>query len=202
MNTAEGGADAAGYLVHLYDELPLRRAELAAFLSHWAALERVGLVPAGMPDSEDGPNLQPQCRMVVFSIGSLALDRSPALGHMLGLTEQHQEIPTVVLAEAGGARDAAVAFQAGASGYIPASIEPEIALRALSFILHGGHFFPPTALQTPRAARRGGGDDGGSRLGSSVFVRFYRLRTDRRRALGAKGAAAGRRAFIPPVPQA
>ncbi len=143
MHTAEGNAGSTGHLVLVHDDMPMRRAELTAFLSHWAALERVGLMAAGMPGAEDPPELHPQCLMVLFSIGSVALERSPALHQVLALAEQHQQIPAVILAEAGSARDAATAFQAGAKGYIPASIEPEVALRALSFILHGGHFFRP-----------------------------------------------------------
>ena len=175
MHTAEGNAGSTGHLVLVHDEMPMRRAELTAFLSHWAALEHVGLMAAGMPGAEDPPELHPQCLMVMFSIGSVALERSPALHQVLALAEQHQQIPAVILAEAGSARDAATAFQAGAKGYIPASIEPEVALRALSFILHGGHFFPPSALQVPRSGGRGGTDEGGS-LGRAVFGVVYRLR--------------------------
>lgn len=175
MHTAEGNPGSTGHLVLVYDELPMRRAELTAFLSHWAVLERVGLMAAGMPEAEDNSELNPQCLMVVFSIGSLPLERSPAFQQLLAIAEQHDEIPAVILAEAGSARDAATAFQAGARGYIPASIEPEVALRALSFILHGGHFFPPSALQVPRSGSRGGTDDGGSH-GRGVFGVVYRLR--------------------------
>lgn len=175
MHAAEGNAGSTGHLVLVHDEMPMRRAQLTAFLSHWAALERVGLVAAGMPGAEEALELKPQCKMVIFSIGSAALERSPALHHLLVIAEHYAETPAVVLAEAGSARDAATAFQAGAKGYIPATIEPEVALSALSFILHGGHFFPPSALQVPRATGRGGNDEGGS-LVSGVFGRIYRVR--------------------------
>lgn len=174
MQTAEGSAGSTGHLVLVQDDMPLRRAELTAFLSHWAELERVGLMTAGMPDVDAVPELHPQCRMVILSIGGLVLDRSPAMHQVLALAEHYPQTPAVILADAGSARDAATAFQAGAKGYIPASIEPDVALHALSFILNGGHFFPPSALQTPRSGSRGDPDDGGT-LGGGIFGVIYRL---------------------------
>jgi DNA-binding NarL/FixJ family response regulator len=38
------------------------------------------------------------------------------------------------------------AFSAGANGFIPTNYEPEITRQALSFIIGGGSFFPPTIL--------------------------------------------------------
>lgn len=176
MQTAEGTAGSPGHLVLVHDDMPLRRAQLTAFLARWAELERVGLVTAGMPGADDVLDLHPQCRMVVFSLGSMVFDRSPALHQVLGLAEQYPQVPAVILAEAGSARDAATAFQAGAKGYIPATIEPDVALHALSFILNGGHFFPPSALQMPRSGSRGGGDGDSGSLGSGIFGVIYRLR--------------------------
>jgi DNA-binding NarL/FixJ family response regulator len=38
------------------------------------------------------------------------------------------------------------AFEAGAAGFMPTSIDPSVALQALSLIKCGGSFFPPSAL--------------------------------------------------------
>ncbi|MBR1280157.1 response regulator transcription factor [Bradyrhizobium sp. AUGA SZCCT0283] len=46
------------------------------------------------------------------------------------------ENPTTVLA----------AIRCGAQGYFSNSMAPELALQALSFVLHGGTYFPPTAI--------------------------------------------------------
>ena len=46
------------------------------------------------------------------------------------------ENPTTVLA----------AIRCGAQGYLSNSMPPELALQALSFVLHGGTYFPPTAF--------------------------------------------------------
>lgn len=162
MQISEGNVGSASHLVIACDEMPMRRAQLAAFLSQWAIVERVELVTVDMPDTLHPLDLQARCRMVIFSIGSVVLDRSPIPSLIQRLGEQHQTVAVVVMADAGSAHDAAAAFQAGAKGYIPASIEPDVALRALSFILNGGHFFPPSALQATRPASRRGNDGGGT----------------------------------------
>jgi DNA-binding NarL/FixJ family response regulator len=47
------------------------------------------------------------------------------------------------------------AMRSGAQGYFSNSMPPELALQALSFVLHGGTYFPPTAIMAGHAL--GGG---------------------------------------------
>ena len=42
----------------------------------------------------------------------------------------------------GGVREVCAAFDGGAAGFMPTSIEPSVALQALAFIKCGGSFFP------------------------------------------------------------
>jgi DNA-binding NarL/FixJ family response regulator len=184
MNAAQGNVRRLEHVVLLYDAMPLRRAQLVCFLSDWAAAEKVSL---RTPDSEEiGKPLEltSQCRMVVFSIGSMPVDHSPVMGDMVQIARSHGDIPAVILTEAGSARDAGSAFKAGAKGYIPATIEPDVALRALSFILNGGHFFPPSALQPTRS--NGSSGDNGPRSGG-LFGLVYHLRRGEREP-GAKAS--------------
>ena len=39
------------------------------------------------------------------------------------------------------------AVDCGALGYLPSTIDPDLALRTLTFILGGGSYFPPSAIQ-------------------------------------------------------
>jgi DNA-binding NarL/FixJ family response regulator len=87
--------------------------------------------------------------MVLLSVGGVPFENSEALHSLLQLALAMPNTPLVILSDRASNHDVAVAFEAGASGYIPAETPPDVALRALSFILNGGHFFPPTALQLP-----------------------------------------------------
>ena len=177
MHIAKTRVEAKADFVLLLDDLAMRRAQLTAFLSDWAELEQVELNTAGMPEAEDALEIAPACVMLILSIGSVEFDHSPAMGHVVATAERHAQLPSVILAEAGSGRDAAMAFRAGARGYIPASMEPEVALRALSFILHGGHFFPPSALRLPRSPAGGGPEDVTNQRGA-VIAPIYPIRRD------------------------
>lgn len=180
MQVTEASGKPQGRVVVVHDDMPMRRAQLAAFLSQWAESEHVELVTAEMPEAGEPPAPEPGCRMVIFSIGSLMLERSVVLQQIVGYTAQYDQLPVVLLTEAGSARDAATAFQAGARGYIPASIEPEVALNALTFILNGGHFFPPTALHLASRGSRGRNHnpDDPTGLASGILGKIYRVRRD------------------------
>lgn len=176
MNAALGNVSRMEHLVLLYDAMPLRRAQLLSFLSDWAEAEKVTLRTPDLEDMDKPLDVSSQCRMVVFSIGSTPVNHSLFMANTMQIARSHGDIPAVILAEAGSARDAGSAFKAGAKGYIPATTEPEVALRALSFILNGGHFFPPSALQPARSSGPGG--DNGPR-GGGLFGLVYHLRRDR-----------------------
>ena len=56
------------------------------------------------------------------------------------------QTPVVVLSDREEPNEVCAAFEAGAAGFMPTSIDPSVALQALSFIKCGGSFFPPSAL--------------------------------------------------------
>ncbi|MGA8699246.1 MAG: response regulator transcription factor [Xanthobacteraceae bacterium] len=58
------------------------------------------------------------------------------------------EARLVIISDQEDAKEVSAAFHEGAAGFLPTSIEPELALRALSFIRDGGSFFPTFAIPT------------------------------------------------------
>jgi DNA-binding CsgD family transcriptional regulator len=54
----------------------------------------------------------------------------------------------VIISDREDPQEIRAAFQEGAIGFMPTSIEPAVAFQALSFIRSGGSFFPPSALST------------------------------------------------------
>jgi DNA-binding CsgD family transcriptional regulator len=59
----------------------------------------------------------------------------------------------VIISDREDAQEIRAAFEEGAVGFMPTSIEPAVAFQALSFIRSGGSFFPPSALSTNGVAR-------------------------------------------------
>ena len=141
--------------VVIVDALRLRRASIAVLLKDWAKaedLEITGVAPSGLPREFDD---KASTQMVVLSIGRQSITE-PEIGAVLrSLGALVSEAPLVFLSDRDESAEVIEAFQVGASGFLPTSMEPEVALRALTFILHGGTFFPAVALLAASQASGG-----------------------------------------------
>ena len=56
----------------------------------------------------------------------------------------------VLISDLADSDNITAAFRIGINGFLPTDTPPDIAFKALTFILNGGDFFPPSALQTTR----------------------------------------------------
>jgi DNA-binding NarL/FixJ family response regulator len=131
------------------DDLMMRRAEVVSFLVPWASAFAMDVYEGGLSETSAGNISGQGCRMMLLSVGGVPFENSEALPRLSLLAQTVPDAPLVILSDRASNHDVAIAFEAGASGYIPAETPPEVALRALTFILNGGHFFPPTVLQLP-----------------------------------------------------
>jgi DNA-binding NarL/FixJ family response regulator len=139
-----------GSEVIVIDALCFRRAGLMAILSMWAR-------PLGWSlRSADGDDLrQPMpCRLVVLSLGARSISDPDHFRWIKNLSDDPLHPPFVIVSDREDPEEMLGAFGAGARGFLPTSINPEVAFHALTFIAHGGSFFPPSVLLS---ARRGTG---------------------------------------------
>ncbi|HTM78124.1 MAG TPA: hypothetical protein VL133_10915 [Devosia sp.] len=133
-------------VIALIDEMPMRRAEIAAFLADWAVQARMRVTLRDLSAQDDFTSGGASIRMMIVSVGGDTLSRSRALPFIISQGKAGHDIPVVVLSDRSARREIELAFQAGAQGYIPSTTEPGLALQALTFILNGGHYFPSVAL--------------------------------------------------------
>ena len=130
--------------VFLVDAMAFRRARAESFLNPWARNESVELISLDPDEAHTRLVERAVCDMLIYSVGAPSphevfteiqvlhtLRRDAALAIV-----SDDENPTTVLA----------AIRCGAQGYFSNSMPPELALQALSFVLHGGTYFPPTAF--------------------------------------------------------
>ena len=135
--------------VFLVDAMAFRRARAESFLNPWAQNENVELISLDPDEAHKRLVERAACDMLIYSVGAPSphevfaeiqvlhtLRRDAALAII-----SDDENPTTVLA----------AIRCGAKGYFNNSMAPELALQALSFVLHGGTYFPPTAILANRA---------------------------------------------------
>jgi DNA-binding NarL/FixJ family response regulator len=93
-----------------------------------------------------GSDLTRNCGLAVLNVGATDVD-FPDVRHWINqIRTSLPNAPLVILSDDDRPQQVIAAFRAGAGGFIPTTFEPLIALQALSFILSGGSFFPPTAL--------------------------------------------------------
>jgi DNA-binding NarL/FixJ family response regulator len=126
--------------VLVIDSRRLRQASLTCLLGSWA--DASGLtVKAASPDAP-----LDKCGMIIISVGTASIqDAEPQL-LIKNFKTRIPEARLVIISDQEDAEEASAAFHNGAAGFLPTSIEPELALRVLSFIRDGGSFFPPSVL--------------------------------------------------------
>jgi DNA-binding NarL/FixJ family response regulator len=128
------------------DQLQLRRAGLVNLLTMWAAevrLELRALAPSALSSSMLS---SASVGLIVLNIGSESVENLAPSTSIAALQALLPEVPVVIISDRTDADETLKVFHAGARGHLPTSMLPEIAIRALSFILAGGSFFPPAAL--------------------------------------------------------
>jgi DNA-binding NarL/FixJ family response regulator len=93
--------------------------------------------------------------MIMINLGGKQITDENFAAELESGRSRGAQIPLVVLSDLDDSSTIAKAFEVGISGFLPMSTSVSIAFKALTFILHGGHFFPPSVLQPTRL--RGGG---------------------------------------------
>jgi DNA-binding NarL/FixJ family response regulator len=126
----------------IIDTKELRQAGLTRLLEMWASVTgyMVNAVPPdALPDSTN-------CEMIVVSVGDTSIE--DAQSHIL-IDKVHKLLPRaslIIFSDRDDLKEVCAAFQEGASGFMPTTLEPALAFHALSFIKNGGTFFPPSVL--------------------------------------------------------
>ena len=130
--------------VLLVDALELRRAAIASFLGPWAAGENVRIVSCGWPRPEilDARD----CAFVVHSIGAARASSPQVATALLTLRGLYPKAPMVVLCDGDHCDDVMVAADCGVNGYLDGRLSAELMPHALSFVMRGGSYIPPSAV--------------------------------------------------------
>ena len=91
-------------------------------------------------------NPDPNCKIIILSVGSASISDPEQQAWIKRLRALAPGAALIVLSDRVEAEEVCAAFTAGTSGFVPTSIEPSLALDALSFVKRGGSFFPPLVL--------------------------------------------------------
>ena len=142
MRTSHALAEKPELLI--IDTQRLRQAGIARLLETWADVMGFTLnavLPDALPQSTN-------CEMIIVSVGSTSIEDAQC--HILidNVRKLMPRASLVIISDREDLKEVCAAFQEGASGFMPTTIEPGLAFQALSFIRSGGTFFPPSVLST------------------------------------------------------
>ncbi len=132
-------------IVAIIDSKSLRRATIASFLEPWAQskdLRVTSLNPNQAREALHETNLG----MVILNVGGESIAEQQNL-QQLKVLRGLVSAPFVVISDREDAQEIAAALSAETKGFIPSAIDADLAREALSFILHGGSYFPPSAVR-------------------------------------------------------
>ena len=141
-----GGKPLAGGnpFVAIVDAKNLRRASIVSLLERWADAERLRLTSFTPDQAGEALRADANLRMLIFSIGGESV--SDNLQQLKVLRALASNAPLVVISDREDPTDVAAAFDADAQGFLNSGILSTLAFQALTFILNGGSYYPPSAV--------------------------------------------------------
>src|SRR3569833_1501392 len=133
-------------VVAVVDKMEFRRALVVHFLKDWAAAEKVELLSLVPERAHAVLREGIACRMIIFNAGVGSCANADTISEIRVLRALAPAAFLVVIAD-DECRDAVIAvMQSGAEGYLSNQSAPDLVLRALSFVLEGGTYFPRSAV--------------------------------------------------------
>ena len=129
----------------IIDSKRLRQAGITHLLDVWAdamGLTVKTLVPGTPLDTFYAHN----CEMTIISVGGESIEDAQQHALIESVRMLMPQTLLVIISDREDPEEICAAFEEGAVGFMPTSLEPALAFQALSFIRSGGSFFPPAAL--------------------------------------------------------
>ena len=129
----------------IIDSKKLRQAGIVHLLDAWAGASGLTVSAVELASLIERHRAA-GCAMVILSVGSASVEDPQQQAFIKCTRKLMPRAPLVILSDREEPKEVCAAFEAGAAGFMPTSIDPSVALQALSFIKGGGSFFPPSAL--------------------------------------------------------
>ena len=129
----------------IIDSKKLRQAGIVHLLDAWASAIGLTVTAVDLASPIEMPK-PASCAMLILSLGSASVEVPQQQALIKSTRKSMPRAPLVIFSDRDEPSEVCAAFEAGAAGFMPTSIDPSVALQALSFIKCGGSFFPPSAL--------------------------------------------------------
>jgi DNA-binding NarL/FixJ family response regulator len=136
--------------VLIVDPLPLRNLGLVTVLKRLSEATKFRLASLTPDDAKRWIDTGAKCAMIIYNVGSASAADHRNLKQIKGLRARATEVPLVIVSDNDSREQIVSALGVGAQGFLPAGTNRQLALKALSFILKGGSYFPASVLPRRR----------------------------------------------------
>jgi len=133
-------------VVAVVDVMEFRRALVVHFLRNWAADRRLELLSFAPEQAHALLRDSNACKLIIFNAGAASCASPDTISEIRILRALAPATPLVVIADEEIPDDVVIVLQSGAEGYLSNQSTPDLVLRALSFVLEGGTYFPRSAV--------------------------------------------------------
>jgi len=137
----------------IFDSKRLRQAGFTRLLETWADVMGLTAKPVVPGVPLDACCAPANCEMTIVCVGNESIQGAQYQELITNVRRLMPQALLVIISDREDPQEIRAAFEEGAVGFMPTSIEPAVAFQALSFIRSGGSFFPPSALSTNGVAR-------------------------------------------------
>ena len=132
----------------IIDSKRLRQAGFTRLLETWADVMGLTAKPVVPGVPLDACCAPANCEMTIVCVGNESIQGAQYQELITNVRRLMPQALLVIISDREDPQEIRAAFEEGAVGFMPTSIEPAVAFQALSFIRSGGSFFPPSALST------------------------------------------------------
>ena len=132
----------------IIDTKNLRQAGITRLLETWADVMGLTAKPVVPGVPLDVCCAPANCEMTIVCVGKESIQGAQYQELITNVRRLIPQALLVIISDREDPQEIRAAFEEGAVGFMPTSIEPALAFQALSFIRSGGSFFPPSALST------------------------------------------------------
>ncbi len=132
--------------IAVVDSRPCRREFIGNFLAAQRLVEG-RIVPLAIEDLlRERPTPLGEPSMIVYSVGGLSLAEPRIGADFERLLRRYDKVPVVVLSDVDARDQAQLAIVAGAHGFVPTMLDPQLLCAALALVQAGGKFAPPEQI--------------------------------------------------------
>jgi DNA-binding NarL/FixJ family response regulator len=132
--------------VIIIDKHHLRRDCFAALVRPWATalgMETISICPDDLP----GIDLLPgDVQLTILNVGAASLHDIEQTAVIDLLTRQFPDSPCAILSDRADPEEALVACRLGRKAFVSSDLNPDLVLKAFSFLMNGGTYFPLETL--------------------------------------------------------